>query len=88
MDKKRGCIISVIMILLAFLIFAIGYFTLGGEEKISEKVQGDGNKITNNRKKEFSLLHIENMEALGEKINKHAIINWTLIVIIFIVLIS
>ena len=67
MDKKRGCIISVIVILVILAILAIGYFKLGGEEKISEHVQGNENKTTNNQKMEFSLLHIEHMEALGER---------------------
>ena len=88
MDRKRGFIISVIVILVILSIFAIGYFKLGEEEKISEHVQGNENKIENNQKKEISLFHIENMAALGEKINNHAIINWLLIVIIFIILIS
>ena len=94
MDKKKGCVVGsgIIVTFVILSVLAIGYFNFGGGEKITERVQGNENQIENTQKKEISLLHIENLgdslDSLGSKVNNHAILNWSLLVIIFIIMFS
>ena len=68
------------MIVITVIILGFWYFSIGGENEISEKVQGNNNKIENEQHHEISLLHIENLgdniQNLDGKIKLHSIINW------------
>ena len=77
------------------IICAIWYFLFSspGEVKISDKVKGNDNVIVNTAHREVSLVHIEHMEHLGNKVNelegsmnKHLIIKYGLLIVIFIVI--
>ena len=75
------------MVVLTILTFTIGWFFWLSEDKITETVdiQGNGNSIATNQKREYSLLHIA---VLSDRVQRHSIINWTIFIIIFVIILS
>ena len=75
------------MVILAILVITIGWIFWPSENKITKTVdiRGSGNYIATNQKREYSLLQIE---ALSDTVQRHSIINWTIFIIIFVIIIS
>ena len=69
----------ILVIVITVIILGFWYFSVGGENEISEKVKGNNNKIQNEQHREISLLHIENLgdtvQNLDGKIKIHSMIN-------------
>ena len=96
MDKKKCgvggvCAIGVVFLLICTIWYF--FFSPQGEIKISEKVKGNKNVIVNTAHREVSLVHIEHMENLGNKVNdlednmnKHLVIKYGLLLMLFIVI--
>ena len=94
MDRRKSCGGGLLLLVIVITVIILGFwfFSVGGESKILETVQGNDNKIENEQKHEISLLHIDNLgnsiDNLDEKINHYSIINWSLILVIFVFIIS
>ena len=96
MDKKKcgvggACAIGVVLLIICTIWYFL--FSPPGEIKISDKVKGNKNVIVNTAHREVSLVHIEHMEDLGNKVNdlegsmnKHLIIKYGLLLVLFIVI--
>ena len=87
MEKKTCFYVILGVVILTIFTLTISWFFWPREDKITETVniKGSSNSIATNQKKEYSLLHIE---ALSDRVQRHSIINWTILIIISVIILS